>query len=326
MTVVDVEHLDMTFRAPIRPEGLRAAAGSLFRREYREIRAVDDVSFSLAAGEVVAFLGPNGAGKTTTLKILSGILHPTGGSVQVLGHAPWKRETEYLRQIAMIRGSRPLSGPTEITVLDALRFQQLVYDLPKPLFEQSLCELRDMLDLEPLLDRQLRALSLGERMRVGLAMSLVYRPKVLFLDEPTLGLDVSAVTLVRSFIAGYARQSGATVLLTSHYMADVDSLCERVLLIDNGTLRYDGSLANLSVALAPFKLVELEIADRTGVDWTSFGEVVEADGSRVRLRVTREETAGTITRLLRDLPVSDLSVMDPPLEHVIDRVYREGVA
>ena len=172
----------------------------------------------------------------------------------------------------------------------------------------------------------MRALSLGERMRAGLAMSLVYRPKVLFLDEPTLGLDVSAVTLMRRFIAGYARQTGATILLTSHYMADVDSLCERVLLIDKGTLRYDGSLANLSATLAPFKLVEVDVADQTGVEWASFGEVVEVEGSRVRLRVSREATASTITRLMRDVQVSDLSVVDPPLEHVIDRVYREGVA
>ncbi len=326
MAVVDVEHLEMTFQAPVRPEGLRAAARSLFHREYRQIRAVEGVSFSLEAGEVVAFLGPNGAGKTTTLKMLSGILHPTGGSATVLGRVPWQREPGYLRQIAMIRGSRPLTGPTEVTVHDALRFQQLVYDVPKPEFEASLHELRHLLELEPLMDRQVRALSLGERMRAGLAMSLVYRPKVLFLDEPTLGLDVSAVTLMRQFIASYARQTGATILLTSHYMADVDTLCERVLLIDKGTLRYDGSLANLSATLAPFKLMEVDIADQAGVDWASFGEVVEVDGSKVRLRVTRDSAAGTMTRLLRDLQVSDLSVMDPPLEHVIDQVYREGVA
>ena len=326
MESVNVDRLDMTFQAPVRPEGLRAAARSLFRREYREIRAVEEVSFSLEAGEVVAFLGPNGAGKTTTLKMLSGILHPTGGSARVLGHVPWRREPTYLRQIAMIRGSRPLPGPTEVTVHDALRFQQLVYDVPKPEFEQSMRELREMLELDPLLGRQVRALSLGERMRAGLAMSLVYRPKVLFLDEPTLGLDVSAVTLMREFIARYARQTGATILLTSHYMADVDSLCERVLLIDKGRLRYDGSLANLSATLAPFKLVEVDVADQAGVAWASFGDVVEMDGSRVRLRVTREDAAGTITRLLRELPVSDLSIADPPLEHVIDRVYREGVA
>ncbi|HYI25098.1 MAG TPA: ATP-binding cassette domain-containing protein [Thermomicrobiales bacterium] len=326
MAVVEVRHLDMTFQAPVRPEGLRAAAGSLFRREYRKITAVEGIDFSLEAGEVVAFLGPNGAGKTTTLKMLSGILHPTGGSALVLGHVPWRRETGYLRQIAMVRGSRPLSGPTEVTVHDALRFQQLVYDVPKAKFDHSLRELREMLELEPLLDRQVRALSLGERMRAGLAMSLVYRPKVLFLDEPTVGLDVSAVTLMRQFIAGYARQSGATILLTSHYMADVDSLCERVLLIDKGTLRYDGSLANLSATLAPFKLVEVDAADSAGVEWAAFGDVVEVEGSRVRLRVTRDATASTITRLLRDVQVSDLSVVDPPLEHVIDRAYREGVA
>jgi ABC-2 type transport system ATP-binding protein len=321
-----VKNLEMTFRAPVREEGLRAAVASLVRREYREIPAVKGISFTLEPGEVVGFIGPNGAGKTTTLKILSGILHPTGGEVRVLGHIPWHRKPEFLRQIAMVRGSRPIGGPPELTVLDSLRFQQLIYEVPRPEFDRNLAELREMLDLGPLLQRQVRALSLGERMRSGLAMSLVYRPRILFLDEPTLGLDVSAVGMMREFIAAYARQSGATILLTSHYMADVESLCQRIVLIDKGTIRYNGDLAALSATLSPFKLLTVALADPVEVEWSRYGDLTPSDGPSVSIRVQRERVPAITAQLLSDLPVADLSVANPPLESVIDRVYREGAA
>lgn len=326
MAAIHVDDLEMTFRAPLREEGLRAAVGSLFRRVYREITAVDGISFSLEPGEVVGFIGPNGAGKTTTLKILSGILHPTRGEVRVLGHVPWERKREFLRQIAMVRGSRPIGGPGELTVLDSLRFQQQIYDVPDREFDRNLAELRAMLDLEPLLRRQVRALSLGERMRSGLAISLVYRPRVLFLDEPTLGLDVSAVGTMREFISTYARQTGATILLTSHYMADVEMLCKRIILIDKGTIRHNGGLAELSATLSPFKLLTVALADSVDVDWSRYGEVTAADGLSVSIRVPRERVPAVTAQLLNDLPVADLAVANPPLESVIDRVYREGVA
>jgi ABC-2 type transport system ATP-binding protein len=310
----------------VREEGLRAAITSLFDREYREIPAVNGVSFSLEPGEVVGFIGPNGAGKTTTLKILSGILHPTGGKVRVLGHIPWERKREFLRQIAMVRGSRPIGGPGELTVLDSLRFQQLIYEVPRGDFERNLAELREMLELEPLLTRQIRALSLGERMRAGLAMSLIYRPRVLFLDEPTLGLDVSAVGMMREFIATYARETGATILLTSHYMADVETLCKRIVLIDKGTIRYNGDLAGLSVTLSPFKLLTVALADPLDVDWAQYGELTATEGASISIRVHRDHVPAVTARLLSELPVADLAVANPPLENVIDRVYREGVA
>src|SRR5438270_12889531 len=211
----------MVYRAPVREEGLRAALTSVFHCTYREIRAVQGISFELEAGEVVGFIGPNGAEKTTTLKTLSGILHPTGGEVSVLGYTPWNREPAFLRHIALIRGSQPIGGPVELTVLDSLRYQQLIYEVPDEAFKANLAELVEMLNLEPLLTRQIRALSLGERMHCGLALSLIYRPRVLFLDEPTIGLDVTAVGMMRRLISTYSRQTGATVLPTSHYLADV---------------------------------------------------------------------------------------------------------
>lgn len=249
MPIVSVRDLDMTYQVPIREAGLQAALWSLVRRNYRAIHAVQDLSFELEAGEVIGFIGPNGAGKTTTLKILSRILYPNGGAVQVLGYLPWRREPAFLRLIAMVRGSRPIGGPGELTVLDSLRFQQLIYELSDGAFKRNLAELIEMLDLSSLLERQIRALSLGERMRAGLAMALLYRPQVMFLDEPTLGLDVTAVGMMRHFITQYARHTNATILLTSHYMADVETLCKRIILIDDGTIRYDGKLDALATKL-----------------------------------------------------------------------------
>jgi ABC-2 type transport system ATP-binding protein len=275
---------------------------------------------------VVGFIGPNGAGKTSTLKMLSGVLHPTAGQASVLGFTPWRREYPFLRRIAFIRGSRPLSGPPELTVMDALRFRRLVYEVPQDAFRRNLAELAELLALGLLLERQVRALSLGERMRAGLASSLIYRPRVLFLDEPTIGLDVSATAVVRRFVAAYARETGATVLLTSHYMADVETLCRRVLLIDRGSLRYDGDLAGLAARLAPWKVVKVAVSNGgMPTDWVRFGEVVSTEAGRVSLRVARHEVPAVTARLLAELPVADLAVEEAPLETVMDQVYREGI-
>jgi ABC-2 type transport system ATP-binding protein len=326
MSTIAVEHLSMTYRAPVRAAGLRAALRSLVRREHRSIEAVRNLSFSVEAGEVIGCIGPNGAGKTTTLKLLSGILHPTSGMARVLGHIPARREHALLRRIALIRGSQPIGGPSELTVMDSLRFQQLLYEVPPADFRRNLGELVAMLDLQTLLERQLRALSLGERMRAGLALALLYRPQVLFLDEPTIGLDVTAVQVMRRFIADYSRTTGATVLLTSHYMADVETLCNRVILINQGQLAYDGALGALAATISPYKLLKLVVSDTEQRDWSRFGEVVARDGGTVALRVHRSQVPTATARLLAEVPVVDLAVENPPLEHVIDRVYREGVA
>ncbi|GHO89267.1 ABC transporter ATP-binding protein [Dictyobacter formicarum] len=324
MSGIAASHLSMCYRVPVREASLRGALGSLWRRRYRQIQAVNDISFSIEPGEVVGFIGPNGAGKTTTLKMLSGILHPSAGTVAVHGFTPWRRESAFLRSIALIRGSQPLGGPTELTVLDSLRFQQTIYDVSAADFRKNLAELTELLDLEQLLARQVRALSLGERMRCGLALSLLYRPRVLFLDEPTLGLDVSAVNMIRRFIASYCRRTGATVLLTSHYMVDVETLCNRIILIDKGTIQYDGGLSELSARLAPSKLLRVSFSDSRDRDWHGYGELVELSESSAVLSVQREQVPGVTARLLAELAVTDLAVEEPPLERVIDQVYREG--
>jgi ABC-type uncharacterized transport system ATPase subunit len=321
---VSVRNLSMTYQAPVRSEGLTAALRSLARRTYREIPAVHDISFTLAQGEVTGFIGPNGAGKTTTLKMLSGILHPTGGDARVLGHQPWRRRPAFLRQIAMIRGSQPLGGPSELTVMDALRLQQLIYEVPENSFHKNLDRLAGMLELGPLLDRQMRALSLGERMRCGLAHALIYSPQVLFLDEPTIGLDVSVVELLRGFIRDYCQEYGATILLTSHYMTDIERLCDRIILINHGTIIYDGDLAALSKTISPFKEIEVRVAEEAGLEWASFGEVVRASGLGACLRVRQDDVSRTTRLILSQLDVVDLSITEPPLEYVIDRIYRGG--
>lgn len=324
---VSVKGLGMTYRAPVRAAGLRAALRSVVHREYRDIDAVAEMSFDLQAGEVVGFIGPNGAGKTTTMKILSGILHPTIGEARVLGYVPWRRQHDYLKKIALVRGSQPIGGPAELTLMDSLRYQQLLYEVPTPDFRANIDDLVEMLELQSLLDRQVRALSLGERMRAGLATALVYRPKVLFLDEPTLGLDVSAAAALRRFIADYAVRTGATVLLTSHYMADVESLCRRVILIDRSRVRYDGELSSLGAKLSPYKLIRVSVADQAGVAWERFGELEKSEGAesgQVSLRVRRDAVPGVTSELLGQLAIVDLAVEEPPLDLVMDRFYRDG--
>ena len=319
---ISVRHLSMTYRAPVRDPGIGGAVRALVRRKVRAVDAVRDLSFDVATGEVVGFIGPNGAGKTTTMKMLSGVLHPTGGDATVLGHTPWRRSKNFLKQIALIRGSRPFEPFGELTVMDVLRFQRLVYELPRADFHRNVDELDSLLDLSPVMSRQVRGLSLGQRMRVGLANALLYRPRILFLDEPTIGLDVSATRAIRRFIADYCATTGATALLTSHAMDDVDALCSRVIVIDDGALRYDGPLNVLAARLAPWKVIAVTVAPDVQVDWAAYGTVVDERGDKTELRVDRDAAPAVTARLLADVPVVDLAVEDPPLEAVIDLLYR----
>ncbi|HET6740850.1 MAG TPA: ATP-binding cassette domain-containing protein [Kribbella sp.] len=321
MNAVEVDHLSMTYRVPVRDGGLLAATRAVVRRQHRDVRAVRDLSFGIPAGQVVGFLGRNGAGKTTTLKILAGILHPTGGAVRVLGEIPWRRHNHYLREIALIRGSQPIGDAPELTVMDSFHYQQVLYDVDDAAFKRNLAELSELLELDGILQRQVRALSLGERMRAGLALALVYRPKVLFLDEPTIGLDVSAARTIRTFIAEYSARTGATVLLTSHAMADVESLCPRLILVDEGAIAFDGRRAELGSLFAPAKLIRVTVADDEP-DLTPYGEVLQGDGHQYLLRVGRDAVPATTAELLARFAVADLSVEEPSLETVMDQAYR----
>jgi ABC-2 type transport system ATP-binding protein len=307
--VVEVAELTKVFRVPEREAGLRASVRSLVNRKWREVRAVDAVSFSIEAGEVIGFLGPNGAGKTTTLKMLSGLLYPTSGEGRVLGHIPSKRERDYLRRMTLVMGNRN-QLQWDLPALDSFELNRAIYRLPREDFKRTRDELIELLDIGDLVRKPVRTLSLGERMKVEVVGSLLHLPQVLYLDEPTIGLDVTMQKRIRSFIAEYNRRYDATVLLTSHYMADVEALCERVIVIHHGRILFDGRLAALADRFAAYKTIE----------------AVLADGERISLRVPRAETSQATARLLAEHEVSDLTVEDPPIEDVIEQVFASGPA
>jgi ABC-2 type transport system ATP-binding protein len=317
---IHVADLRKTFRVPVREAGLLAALKSLVKRESRDVHAVEGISFDIAPGEVVGFLGPNGAGKTTSLKMLSGLLYPTTGEAIVLGHVPSKRERVFLRQITMVMGNRN-QLQWDLPALDSFELIRAIYRLPPDDFTRTRDEFIELLDLGPLVNKPVRNLSLGERMKMEFAGALLHRPQVLFLDEPTLGLDVTMQKRIRSFVAEYNQRYGATVLLTSHYMADVQALCRRVIVIHHGRILFDGGLAELAARFNATKTIGVTLKDGTA-DLSAYGEVMESDDdSRVMLRVSREEAPDVTTRLLRDLPVADLTIEDPPIEDVIEHVF-----
>ncbi|MBV8562056.1 MAG: ATP-binding cassette domain-containing protein [Actinobacteria bacterium] len=302
--VVEVQGLEKVFRVPEREAGIGAATRSLFRRQWREVRAVDGISFEIEPGEVVGFLGPNGAGKTTTLKMLSGLLHPSGGEVRVLGHVPNRRERDYLRRMTLVMGNRN-QLQWDLPALDSFELNRAIYRLPVNEFRQTRDELVELLDIGDLVRKPVRQLSLGERMKVEVVGSLLHLPQVLFLDEPTIGLDVTMQKRIRGFVADYNARYGATVLLTSHYMADVEALCRRVIVIHHGRLLFDGQLEALTHRFAPLKTIE----------------AVLADGETVSLQVPKDEVSGATAQLLAEREVVDLTVEDPPIEDVIEQVF-----
>jgi ABC-2 type transport system ATP-binding protein len=316
---IQVKDLRKSFFVMERESGVGAALASLVRRRREEVMAVGGISFALKPGEIVGFLGPNGAGKTTTLKMLSGLLHPTGGEVSVLDHVPWKREKAFLRQITLVMGQRS-QLVWDIPAADSFQLNRAIYRIPASDFKDTLEELTDLLDLQPLVRRPVRNLSLGERMKCELAAALLHRPRVVFLDEPTIGLDVTMQRRIRTFIAQYNQRFGATVLLTSHYMADVEALCRRVVVIHRGKLLFDGDLAGLVGRFTAHKTIVVKLEDE-GADLGSYGDVISREEGVVTLRVPRGETARVTGRILADQPVIDLTVEDPPIEEVIERVF-----
>jgi ABC-2 type transport system ATP-binding protein len=290
--------------------------------------AVAGIEFDVHPGEIVGFLGPNGAGKTTTLKMLSGLLYPTAGEAEVLGHVPWRRENAFLRRMTLIMGQRNQLA-WDIPVIDSFELNRAIYDVPADAYRERLDELVALLDLGDLVRKPVRNLSLGERMKCEVAGSLLHRPEVLFLDEPTIGLDVTMQRRIRAFIAAYNERTGATTLLTSHYMGDVEALCRRVIVIHHGALLYDGDLTGLVARFSPRKTITIDLeADAptpTVGELVALAEdpdaVVELAAGRVVLRVARTATAAVTTRLLAALPVVDLVVEEPPIDEVIDLVF-----
>ncbi|MBA2641904.1 MAG: ATP-binding cassette domain-containing protein [Actinobacteria bacterium] len=318
---VHVAELRKTFDVPEREAGLRASAKSLIRRRTTEVKAVDAISFDIAPGEVVGFLGPNGAGKTTTLKMLSGLLYPTDGDATVLGHVPSKRERDFLRRITLVMGNRN-QLQWDLPALDSYELNRAIYRIPREDFVPTRDELIELLDVEDIVRKPVRQLSLGERMKVEIIGSLLHRPQVLFLDEPTIGLDVTMQKRIRSFVADYNQRHGATVLLTSHYMADVEALCQRVIVIHHGRILFDGRLAELASTFTAHKTIEVAL-ENGAADLSAYGEITYRDGDVVTLRVPKVETARVTARLLAEQEVLDLNVEDPPIEDVIELVFAQ---
>ena len=326
--MIDVQGLSKHYRVHRRPPGLAAAFRSLFHREYETVRAVDGIDFSVGEGERVGFLGPNGAGKTTTLKMLAGLLHPTAGKVLVDGHVPRRREPAFLKKITLVMGQKQ-QLLWDLPPSETFALNRAVYDIPRAQFAETVRELTALLELGDLVDKPTRQLSLGERMKCELAAALLHRPKVLFLDEPTIGLDVSMQATVRRFVKAYNERFGATVLLTSHYMEDVLQLCPRVIVIDHGHLVYDGDLRALALRIRPDKRIVVRRASGGAgppfaAELARFGQVVSSGADEATLQVPAEEVSGAVARILAALPIADLTVEDPPLEEVFAELFRAG--
>jgi len=321
---ISVENLSKTYQVPEREGGFGAAVRSFFKRKYKDVKAVQQVNFKIRRGEIVGFLGPNGAGKTTTLKMLSGLLHPTGGNAKVLGFTPWELKTDYLRSMTLVMGQRNRLS-WDIPAADSFLLNQAIYRLPDEEYKETYKELDLLLELEPLMKKPVRNLSLGERMKCEIAAGLLHRPKVLFLDEPTIGLDITGQVRIREFLREYNKRTGATILLTSHYMADVTALCERIIIIHHGQLKYDGGIGDLSRKIAPFKLIGVRLAEVNSHDLTKYGTPVqnEEDSEKQYIQVKAEDVTRVTSRLLADLPIHDITITDPPIEDVIEQAFNQ---
>ncbi|HHV28109.1 ABC transporter ATP-binding protein [Acetivibrio mesophilus] len=326
-----VENLRKVYKVPVRNHGLISSLKSLIHPIYNNVVAVDGISFKIKKSEIIGFLGPNGAGKTTTLKMLAGLLYPTSGSVEVFGFKPYERKSEYLKKISMITGNKSQLNQS-ITVLDSLYLTKEIYGIEDKVYKKRLDELVELLNISELLLRLPRNLSLGERAKCEFAVALLYKPEIIYLDEPTLGMDISVQIKLREFIKTYNKENNITVILTSHYMGDITSLCSRVILIDKGKLMYDGGLMELSNKLLPFKLIKITFHDKPAgfkkvksllkCETTLINEIEQS----IALRIKKEDVSRATVELLNNFSLADLTIEDPSIEAVFDQVYREGVS
>jgi viologen exporter family transport system ATP-binding protein len=323
ITVCDLEkHYAVHEKEP----GLVGSLRSFIRRKTTMVRAVDGVSFEIGAGEMVGFLGPNGAGKTTTLKMLAGLLHPTAGTVGVAGFTPKERKSAFLKTITLVMGQKQ-QLLWDLPAFDSFLVNQAIYEIPEREFQATMREFTGLLELDGILKKQVRKLSLGERMKCELAAALLHRPRVLFLDEPTIGLDVNMQVRIREFVAEYNQRFGASVILTSHYMADVTALCRRIIVIDKGKIIFDGDLSRLIEQASPHKIIRLELTEPVPSERLErYGQVQSREGLRAELNVARQETSALAARLLTELPIADVTIEDPPIEEIIGEMFAGGGA
>jgi ABC-2 type transport system ATP-binding protein len=323
MSIIEVAGLTKTYRVFQKQEGLVGSIRGLYRREYKEVHAVDRIDFKIEPGEMVAFLGPNGAGKTTTLKMLSGLVYPTSGEARVLGYVPWQRADAFRRQFALVMGQKNQLW-WDLPAGDSFQLHREIYSIPQAEFDRTLAELIELLGVEKLTRQAVRELSLGERMKMELIAALLHGPKLLLLDEPTIGLDVVAQAAIQKCLRDYHERRGVTMLLTSHYMRDVEALCDRVIVITRGTIVYDGPLAKIVERFSESKLVKLQFEEDAPDDLARFGEVVRREGPFADIRIERSRVAEVLASVLNQHALADVSVEEPPLEEVIAKVFEEA--
>ncbi len=323
MAVIAVSGLTKTFRTYRKQPGFAGAVKGLFHRTYEQVVAVNQIGFTIEPGELVGFLGPNGAGKTTTLKMLAGLLYPTSGEARVLGYVPWERADGYRRQFALLLGQKNQLW-WDLPARESLELNAKIYGIPKATLDRTVAEMGELLRVRDQFNVAVRELSLGERMKMELIASLLHQPKVLFLDEPTIGLDVVSQKTVREFLRDYNARQKTTILLTSHYMTDIEELCERVIIIDHGRIFFDGRLSDVVDRFADFKLVTIRCADAeacTRESLAKYGEVVAREPGSVQLKVKRDRVITACKALLDELPVTDIDIQEVPIEDVIRQIF-----
>ena len=325
MPIIEVVGLSKTYHVYQKKEGLLGALRGLIQREYKDVNAVENVTFHIEPGEIVGFLGPNGAGKTTTLKMLSGLIYPTRGTATVLGHVPWQRADAFRRRFALVMGQKNQLW-WDLPAADSFQLHREIYSLPTDQFTRTLGELTDLFGVKELTRQPVRELSLGERMKMELIAALLHQPQLLLLDEPTIGLDVIAQVTIQKCLRDYNSVRGVTMLLTSHYMRDVEALCKRVLVITNGKLVYDGALTGITDRFGGEKLVKLQFeGTEAPADLAPYGEVTSREGPIVELKVDRNRVPEVLATILARHTVADISIHDPPLDQMIAKVFEQGV-
>ncbi len=322
MSAIEASGLTKVYRTYRKESGLRGALKGLVRRKYDETRAADDISFRIEEGELVGFLGPNGAGKTTVLKMLSGLLNPTAGEARVLGFVPWERRNEMKRQFALLMGQKNALW-WDLPAQESLELNRAIYGVDRARFRQVVGGLSELLEVEDKMNVMVRELSLGERMKMELISALIHEPRVLFLDEPTIGLDVVSQKRVREFLRQYNRDHQIVTMLTSHYMQDIEELCERVIVIDHGKIFFDGPLSEIVDRFSGAKILSLTFAEQATRDFTRYGEVLAETPLSVQLKVPRARVTETCREVLQDCQVTDINVQELPVEEVIRQLFGE---
>ncbi len=321
--VISVSHFSKYYSSHKKEPGFAGTLRSIFSREYETVKAVDDISFTIQEGELVGFIGPNGAGKTTTLKCLSGLLYPTNGKISVLGFTPYQRKNQFLTQLSLVMGQKNQLW-WDLPVIDSIRLNKQIYDVSDSDYRNTLAQLTSLLELKDLLSVQAKKLSLGQRMKCELLAALIHRPKVLFLDEPTIGLDVIMQKKLREFIKEYNKQYKATIMLTSHYMKDVEALCKRIIVINNGKLLYDGILSELVKKHAPYKLMKVIFKERVDPKKVeNLGVIMRFENPELILRIPHSKMGKITTKVLEQFPVEDLTIEDPDIEFVIREIFSQ---